>query len=286
MMLFSERLQVVPDRILQINSIDDRLRNRLYNFFVSKVSVSHKIEIEEYISDRLGIVTYNNRYCRQELHELFLSNNEDRWYIPYDIIELLFTYLKNDFYNSDYSEIDDCIEDYKNTIFLLENELNTILSEEKSGYRIQNSKFIKITSKDELEAIKIASSSSFEAVNVHIAKAASLYSDRNNPDYENSIKESISAVESICCIITESTSSAATLGAMLKKLEDSGVTIHGALKSAFSQIYGYTSDANGIRHGSIDFSNAPEEDARYMLISCSAFINYLISKYTKSTEIR
>ena len=50
---------------------------------------------------------------------------------------------------------------------------------------------------------------------------------------------------------------------------------------AFLSLYGYTSDENGIRHGGIDFTNAPSEDAKYMLISCSAFINYLIQKWSK-----
>ena len=108
-----------------------------------------------------------------------------------------------------------------------------------------------------------------------------LYADRKAPDYENSIKESISAVEAMCCIITGLTGTQATLGAAIKKLKDNGVHIHRAMESAFSSLYGYTSDENGIRHGGIDFTNAPAEDAKYMLISCSAFVNYLMEKWSK-----
>lgn len=36
-----------------------------------------------------------------------------------------------------------------------------------------------------------------------------------------------------------------------------------------------------IRHGGMDFKNAPAEDAKYMLVSCSAFVNYLIEKWSK-----
>ena len=53
------------------------------------------------------------------------------------------------------------------------------------------------------------------------------------------------------------------------------------MEEAFRKLYGYTSDAGGIRHGCIDFTNANEEDAKYMLISCSAFVNYLKVKYSK-----
>lgn len=49
--------------------------------------------------------------------------------------------------------------------------------------------------------------------------------------------------------------------------------------AGFNNLYGYTSDESGIRHGGINFIDSPAEDARYMLVSCSAFINYLIEKY-------
>lgn len=159
--------------------------------------------------------------------------------------------------------------------------LNVILEEEKSGYRLINEKFVNITNKAELDSLHQASNSPYHSVNIHIRKAISLYSDRKNPDYENSIKESISAVEAMCCTITGMTGSSATLGAAIKRLEDSGIIIHAALRDAFSKMYGYTSDSDGIRHGGIDFKNAPAEDAKYMLVSCSAFVNYLIEKHGK-----
>ena len=77
------------------------------------------------------------------------------------------------------------------------------------------------------------------------------------------------------------TGAQATLGKAIKKLKDSGVHIHSAMENAFTSLYGYTSDANGIRHGGIDFTAAPSEDAKYMLVSCSAFVNYLIEKWSK-----
>ncbi|MDM1551616.1 hypothetical protein [Empedobacter falsenii] len=110
--------------------------------------------------------------------------------------------------------------------------------------------------------------------------AIELFSNKTNPDYRNSIKESISAVESICIIITEDPK--VTLGQALKKLEEKGIIINKALKSGFSNLYGYTSEGDGIRHGLMEESNLNQEDARYMLVTCSAFINYLIEKYNKT----
>ena len=102
--------------------------------------------------------------------------------------------------------------------------------------------------------------------------------DRENPDYENSIKESISAVEAICEIITLLHGKEATLGNMLKHLEDKGVYIHPALKSAFNILYGYTSEASGIRHAkNLGGEDSTFAEAKYMLVACSAFVNYLIA---------
>ena len=106
--------------------------------------------------------------------------------------------------------------------------------------------------------------------------------DREQPDYENSVKESILAVESICNIIMGTDN--AELGKALKKLEDIGIKIHSALREGFIKLYGYTSDKNGIRHcGGID-SKTTFEEAQYMLVSCSAFVNYLIENNTKISK--
>ena len=46
-------------------------------------------------------------------------------------------------------------------------------------------------------------------------------------------------------------------------------------------MHGYTSDSSGIRHESIEFVNVESEEAKYMLVSCSAFVKYLTEKWIK-----
>lgn len=185
--------------------------------------------------------------------------------------------------SSEWYTIFDFIERYlaianKDTAKKMAKEFNHILEDEVAAYRIIKNLVVPVTNESELATIEEAMSHPYDSVHTHISKALSLYADRKNPDYENSIKESISAVEAMCCIITGMTGAQATLGAAIKKLRDNGIYIHSAMEKAFSSLYGYTSDENGIRHGGIDFKNAPAEDAKYMLISCSAFVNYLIEK--------
>src|SRR5699024_6978603 len=102
-----------------------------------------------------------------------------------------------------------------------------------------------------------------------------MLSDKKDPDYRNSIKESISAVESYCSIMVREPK--ATLGKALAKIEVKN-DIHPSLKEAFNKLYGYTSDEEGIRHKLLDAPNVKQEDAVFMLVACSAFINYLKQK--------
>lgn len=275
MEVFSKRNGYVPNNI-QLESASEILKKRIYtSFFRAEYS-----RYDLFDEDTTGIedmmvelgITYkipDNRINReqnaQKLEKAVLNSKE--WYTIYDFIE---KYLST------------CNED---KVDKMQSEFNRILEEEISAYRILEKKVIPITNKSELLTIEEAKNSDFDSVKIHLDKALGLFAERRNPDYENSIKESISAVESMCCIITGSTGKNATLGNTLKKLKENGVHIHQAMEKAFLSLYGYTSDEDGIRHGGIDFRNAPSEDAKYMLISCSAFINYLTEKWRKINKI-
>ena len=115
----------------------------------------------------------------------------------------------------------------------------------------------------------------YRPVSEHLARALQLLGDREQPDYRNSIKESISAVESMAKIVTKN--DGATLGDALRVLEKND-EIHPALRNGMSNLYGYTNDADGIRHAMLEQPNLTAADAKYFLISCTAFVNYLKSK--------
>ncbi|MFP6582880.1 MAG: hypothetical protein VCD00_10035 [Candidatus Hydrogenedentota bacterium] len=68
-----------------------------------------------------------------------------------------------------------------------------------------------------------------------------------------------------------------TLGQLLKKLEED-IDLHPALKEAFSSLYGYTSDEGGIRHSATDGKVIDFDDAKFMLVTCTAFVNYVRGK--------
>jgi hypothetical protein len=153
--------------------------------------------------------------------------------------------------------------------------LNYYLEKDLSAYRIVDKKVVQITSQTEIATIETAINSEESSVSIHLKRALELLSDRQTPDYRNSIKESISAVEALCIEITNDKK--ATLGEALKhpKIKDN---LHGSLTKGFSNLYGFTSNAEGIRHAIMDEPTLKQEDALFMLVTCSAFVNYLRGK--------
>lgn len=158
---------------------------------------------------------------------------------------------------------------------------NDTFKKEYVGYRFIDGIIVPISDELEVKTIQESLDNKYNVVREHISKANSHLADRVKPDYENSIKESISAVEALCIVVTNARGSGATLGKMLEKLESLGVVIHPAMRSAFNCLYGYTSDAKGIRHaGNIGGPESTFEEAKYMLVSCCAFVNYITALFS------
>lgn len=272
MVKFSIRNGILSEKII-VNGDNVPLKHRLWTLFYQSAyepfdSVEPELTDIEKVMAELGVhyeFPYNRIEKKKNVETLKkrIITTHCWWYV-YELIEIYIARI---------------LPEDKKEFFI--GQVNRILEEENSGYRMLSEIFVPITNEIELDSIGEALFSSFEAVEIHMKKALYLFSDHVHPDYENSIKESISAVESMCCIITGESGKAATLGATLKKLERHNIHIHEAMKSAFEKLYGYTSDENGIRHGGIDFKGATPDDARYMLVSCSAFINYLTAQKVK-----
>ena len=199
-------------------------------------------------------------------------------YIEYKVYE----YVKNTIFNGKWWEVFDIVEfllsrlpnDWAYSLVL---QLNNVFELENSAYRIIDIKITEIVDKEEIDEIEKAIEGTTESVQDHLRRAIELLSDRKSPDYRNSIKESISAVEALLRELTGD--GKVTLSAALKKLEASGVYIHPALRKGLVNIYGYTSDESGIRHALIEEGQNPDfADAKFMLVAATAFINYLRAK--------
>lgn len=189
--------------------------------------------------------------------------------------------FKPGFISGDYMDVYDLVDftvqSFGRAFTALAGAYNSVLEREVSGYRFVAGILTPISNEYELQAIEdaLAASGPMSGAATHLQTALHHLSDRDAPDYRNSIKESISAVESAARAMTGSPK--ATLGELLPVLERSG-RIHPAQKDAFSKLYGYTSDEGGIRHAMLDASEVDFADAKYMLAVCAAFLAYVASR--------
>lgn len=277
-MKFSQRIgKTTVRQTLQIENIDTVLENMLWNNFITDfIDILSSTPSLDFESEKQSI-------CKNIWND-FLKNKVDE--IPKTLgvinVDRVIKIIKEWYSNSNWYEKYDFIEfiakldkNQPNTFFI--EKCNKTLNNELAAYRIIDHHIVPITSEEEIESIELAiKSSTTKSIEIHLKTALEYLSNRENPDYRNSIKESISAVESICIIITGNKK--ATLGQALNQIEKTH-KIHSALSKAFSALYGYTSDSGGIRHSLNENDISPTmEDAKFMLISCSAFINYLKTK--------
>ena len=148
---------------------------------------------------------------------------------------------------------------------------------ESSDYKLIDEHLVPIHGEEEAKEIEQAVKSlPYSNARGHLKKAVKLFADRPDPDYANSIKESISAVESLSRELTGKKD----FSAAVRKLKD-GFGLHGAFAEALIKMYGYTSDEAGIRHAKTTESLPPDQaTARYMLVICSAVVNFIADKTT------
>jgi hypothetical protein len=273
---FSQRQGIKPvAEVAQIGTMNDELRNSLWNtldsafwstdYFVCGRHDSYG-EIEEFsralwadhfkkpVDSRPGYGRRRGLEILDLIREHFFICE---WYEVYDFLEFVVRF---------YSRAKPRLPDF----------LNQVLARELAGYKFINGTLVDITGSQESQLLEEAlKDTRFAPVSAHLERALILLADRKTPDYRNSIKESISAVEAMARVVSENPK--ATLGEALKVLEKKG-HLHPALKDGFSKLYGYTNDDDGIRHAMLEEPNLDQSDAKYFLLSCTSFINYLKAK--------
>lgn len=274
---------------MQVNNIDIHLKSSLWNVITEELwpnvnnqtLASNRQEVvkcirliwKDYFKLPIDNMPYNLHAAIQIIRK-FYFDEKTMWYSLYNFLEYLATMLESNTKSVYRSELQSATSKYNRFI----NNCNQVLQKEMSGYRFIDNILTPITSDIELDEIvhAIEMKDQFSGVSVHLKQSLSLLSDKQNPDFRNSIKESISAIESLCKVITENPKG--TLGEGLKKLEQYGITIHPSLKEAFNKLYGYSSDEKGIRHALLsDIVTSTFDEAKFMLVTCSAFCNYVIS---------
>lgn len=293
---FSEKIGLSTCTIkMQTNEFDDRTRtligNHLYDVLSVVFSYASTIGISRYLnhSRQSPLQAMSSDFCKDVLSEVLNvsvhlpSNKFYNWEANYDRFAEIIS-------SAPYNEVLDFLwyvchwiaTHTTSTSFVHEiyNGFNQLFEKEYVGYRFVAGEITPITNSLEIQEIEQACQIPFEGAHVQLQKALGFLSDREHPDYKNSIKESISAVESVCKVIANKPK--AELGDALKALIAEGYPIQGALKTGILALYGYTCEAGGIRHAERETeSTVTFEEAKFMMVTCSAIVNYLVAEYGK-----
>ena len=204
-MRFSERIgERQPKSKMQVDSMDDDLRNGLWNavYFLtfkslptgwSKGSIS--VSNWQYFFTAVWIQFY-----KKPIDEILYNKGH---------LEGVF---KKWFFEADYLDVYDFIDfiaklDRPFEADEFKRVCNQVLENELAPYRFVGNDLSPITNETEIAeietAMKEAGTRRLRGVQAHLESALDKLSDRKRPDYRNSIKESISAVESLCAVISD-----------------------------------------------------------------------------------
>ncbi len=283
MALFSERYGYTkPVEVLIREKITEDIENALctcYDVLEDAIRRGHYSNTDTFKDLELFLWTdflnkrHNDFFCDFGGHMIVatqvLKDNSYEWFHKLNMVELSVKWLFA------IGEKDPLLVKLTNAFI---SRINHEFERLNYAYRFVDREIVEISSKEEIVTIEKAIKNSENNVRLHLQSALSLLAKKPTGDYRNSIKESISAVEAVCREMTGKNN----LGDALNELEKTGVVIPKVMKIGFDKLYGYTNNKEtGIRHALMDNEGTyipSTSEAIFMIVSCSAFINYLYAK--------
>jgi hypothetical protein len=277
---FAERYGYVMPRLeVQVEDLDEPTRTALWT------------GIHLFFCQVLEVNADHRSATAREHHPFIVRLFLHRFHVPYDRIPLDNVHSVNEKIRSEYFS-----GPWFQSLALLEHIAkqwdddqeakdfrdftNRLFEEYLVGCRFVGKDLLRLTSPEQVAAVEEAqaAANAVPPAQAHLDKAISLLNSGETSNYGNAIKESISAVEAVARHVTGK--SGATLADALKAVPD----LHPALKDGWLKLYGFTSDAKGIRHAARDGDVEASQDlALYMLVTCSAMVSYLLAQVPKTS---
>lgn len=289
----------------QFESMNSRLRNRIWNIMTKYLPEDRDIKLK-YSVDRQFVYDlmdnfFGKRVNLSEYLDVIMNSFEKyydnlKWYEVYDLLEFVGDYLSK----NTVSKLQDPeklmsgleLKSTKQLRYVLVNrngefvgDCNKVLKDENTPYRIIANFISTITSEEEIKEVNQAIYT--ERCGEHLHTALQFLSYRENPKFKESIASSIKAIE---CISQKICGKNVTFTNALKLIEKKQLLkIPPPLSESFKKLYGFAS-AYDIRHsrGAIKLNenifSFNLEEARFFLVVCSAFLNYIYSNYLNSIK--
>lgn len=273
---FHQRMGVEAAPQVGLNEMPSQLRIALWNVFQHWIfdddlpcqsPREQARNVFVYLGWPADEVSYHEHDNRRQLKEWFMD--VATWDHVYDFVEWLPVLIMKGT-----ADRYDGLKPMHKFVGSYMTELNRTLVREGAPYRLVNAELVPITDDREIAEVSMAISTQFSGARQHIAQAATLLAMKPIPDYRNSIKESVSAIESVLKEITSTKH--ADLPQLLTAFENKHGALHPAFRKAVSALYGWTSDEGGVRHAIFSGVEVDHSDARFMLVACSAFVNFLV----------
>ena len=295
---FSHRNEFDPNRPSGpiINDAPNWLRNY---FFADILSDYIFIDLDNSIHNLaclpLGIKSLNERLCMEIDRELddFDWNSDSckdglkytirncSWFKFYDFVETIGEeIIKKETKDDIYLDTNQSLHDITPHFEKYQKQVNNLFRKHSVEWLLNsNSKLETALPKALAERINNTEKSldKFEAARDHYKKAKG-YALGTHKDSENSIKESISALESVGKVLYPKT---ATLGDVLKHMKKDE-SIPKMLVDVIQRFYDYANSEPGVRHGGSKKPNSDELDAELALHLSAAFIRYVIKTKSQS----
>lgn len=274
-MSFATRHGFAMEKPLQLTIMDDDLRHSIWNelddFFKEIEELSKEYYSEQGTFRTVMEVCWRD-FFKQPVHMI------DRVIYPIYKKEM----IRDKYYNLPWYEVYSFLEfiagllsmfgDKRKAAFI--EGCNYVLKRENSAYRFINDVLAPITSGLEIKSIEESLINEDEAA-THISSALTMLANKKNDQSRESIAQSISAVEAKAKKVTGNKN--ATLSELCQKSKI--LPNHPQARQALLNLYNYTSGEEGIRHALTDKSQPINPAwARFMLVTCSAFVNLIGSE--------
>ena len=156
-----------------------------------------------------------------------------------------------------------------------------------AGCQLVDGKFVPDLSCEEAEEVQMACAGTFTGAQGHMENAVAAFAARERPNYAHTVKEAVSAVESIVKELTGKEE----MRSGLRQLAKDGIlpkdrNPKGKAPFLVEALDGYWAYANKTsRHGLKSGESPPDADtARFLLVTCAAFVNYMTARKTRESD--
>ena len=307
---FSVRMGIIPERAMQTKQLDDETLRRIVNivqehvifttefdWVLAKQFFAHKMDGSKVILYRSDIELHMNRglsamsqgpsgfgenFPRRAFDRLAMR---DHWWAVLEFIEFVLdipvgsdapiAWITPGGLRTEPNMGSGAREHFVSS-------LNSTLNKMNVGYRLLSTgKFVNVHSDEEAEEIDKACSGPFAEARTHMENAVADFRNANQPNHANTVKEAISAVESI---VTELTGKEIRAG--LHQLAKEGIlpdvrADSGGENSFVAALEKYWTYANATsRHGRKKGVEPPDRDtARFLLVTCATLGNYITTRH-------